>query len=795
MKRFAIFTLVAMLCSVFGFAETTGRLEAFPGAEGYGRYTSGGRGGAVYHVTTLEDNNDPGSLRYAVSQSGPRTIIFDVSGTIHLNSELKLTNGNITIAGQTAPGDGICIADYPFTISANNVIIRFIRFRLGNKNATVGGADGWDALGCLDHKHIIVDHCSVSWSLDECLSFSGTSYTTVQWCIVSHSLVHSGHSKGNHGYGGNWGGEYASYHHNLMAHHTSRAPRLGPRPSTQLKEYMDMRNNVIYNYSGEGCYGGEGMNVNIVNNYYIPGPGNKYVNATGSTAYKASRIAGIGVRNNAYIATYPTYVDALHKVGTYYIDGNENKSKSAVNTDNWNQGVYNQITWSDWDDLANSEAKRNALKEQMKLDKPIEFEYTTTHTTQNAYAAVINFAGACQMTGFAPTRDAYDATILANAKAATGTMGTGDEYNDAGTLTGSKMGAGFINTVDDIVYPSSYKAGVDYDATTKLPILNSTAAPKDTDGDGMPDDYETKNGLNPNDPSDGALRSKSGFTNLEVYLNSLVQTLMDRCVANGKMLNGQLTYNDAAVTLPTFDVNLYNPAEDPVNDNSVNTYVPGGSGDGDEEETEPGKISVNAARETSFEANATLYEDENIKVATYYATTGGGDGKAYVYPDGQSFLGWIEIRGKAPSADNPAGEMDTKTPIIITVKNPMTLTAYLRTGSNKLTAVNMYNQADPSTALSKTDDSLVDETSTSNSFWQFGWTLPVGTYTLTEISGTGRLSGFYYELDGNSGIEDIVVEPTQPKGNGKIYNIMGVEVKEPLLPGIYIRDGKKFLVK
>lgn len=793
MKRFAIFTLVALLCSMFGFAETTGRLEAFPGAEGYGRYTSGGRGGAVYHVTTLEDNNNPGSFRYACNQSGPRTIVFDVSGTIHLTSELKLTNGNLTIAGQTAPGDGICIADYPFSISANNVIIRFMRFRLGNKNATAGGADGWDALGCLDHKHIIIDHCSVSWSLDECLSFSGTSYTTVQWCIVSHSLVHSGHSKGNHGYGGNWGGEYASYHHNLMAHHTSRAPRLGPRPSTQLKEYMDMRNNVIYNYSGEGCYGGEGMNVNIVNNYYIPGPGNKYVTATGSTAYKASRVAGIGVRTVDYVTNAPAYADALHKIGTYYVDGNENKSVSAVKDDNWANGIYNQISWSDWDDLATTNTQREAIKKQMKLDKPIEFEYTTTHTTQNAYAQVINFAGACRMPGFVPTRDAYDASILANARAATTVMGTGNEYDNSGNLTGNKMGTGFINTVDDIEYPSTYKAGVDYDATTKLPILKSEAALKDTDGDGMPDDYETKNGLNPNDPSDGAQRSKSGFTNLEVYLNSLVQTLMDRCVSGGKLLNGQLTYNDAAVTLPVFDINLYNAAEDPVNDNSVNSYNP--SGGGDDEDDAPGKISVNPDKLTSFGANETLYEDDNIKIATYYATTGGGDGKAYVYPDGQSFFGWIEMRGKAPSAANPAGEQDSKSPLIVTVKNALTLTAYLRTGGNKLNAVNMYNQANPTDALSKDADSEEDPTSSSNSFWQFTWTLPAGTYTLTEVSGTGRVSGFYYELGDQSGIEDIVIDPAKPQGNGKIYNIMGVEVKEPLLPGIYIRDGKKFLVK
>lgn len=783
MKRFAIFTIVAMLCSVLGFAvEYTGRLEAFPGAEGYGRYTSGGRGGKVLKVTKLTDDNTEGTLRWACNQSGARTIVFDVSGTIHLTSELKLKNGNVTLAGQTAPGDGICIADYPFEISANNVIIRFLRFRLGNKNAKVGGADGWDALGALDCKNIIVDHCSVCWSLDECLSFSGVENTTVQWCIVSHSLVHSGHSKGNHGYGGNWGGKHASYHHNLMAHHTSRAPRLGPRPTTQLEEYMDMRNNVLYNYSGEGCYGGEGMNVNIVNNYYIPGPGNSYVNRSDNKKY---RIASIGVRTNKYCEDSPAYAPALHKVGTYYVDGNANNKFSEVLKDNWGMGVYNQITWSEWDDMATTTAKQEQLKKDMKLDLPIEFEYTTTHDAANALLNVVRYAGACVLdaSGKAVNHDAYDKTILSNAMSMSGNMGTGDEWKETEKgsgdyyKTGNKMGAGFINTVDDIVYPKSYSAGTHYDNATKLPILNSTAALKDTDGDGMPDEWESKNGLNPNDASDGAARSASGFTNLEVYLNSLVEKIVEMCNANGKMLNDQLTINDNAVELPVYDPSLDIPEEpDP---------TPGPS-------DTPGFVELNNKKLTEFDANKLLYEDDNIKIESYYATTGGGDDKGYTYPSGQKFIGWIEIRGKVPSATNVFGEQDLKTPIVVTIKNPLTLTAYIRTGNNKLKNVRMYNQADL-TELDKKDKSVAD--GTSNNLWEFTWVMAPGTYTLTEISGTGRLSGFTYELAGESGIEDIVVDPAEGKGNGKIYNMMGIEVREPLLPGIYIRDGKKFLVK
>jgi len=271
----AMLGLLLMPAVAMAEETETEKQPAFPGAEGYGRYVTGGRGGKVYHVTTLEDGTQEGTLRYAVKQSGIRTVVFDVSGTIHLTSALSIVNPNITIAGQTAPGDGICVADYPFSISANNVIIRYMRFRLGNKNVTLDGADGWDGLGATDKSNIIVDHCSVSWSIDECLSFVGCENTTVQWCIVSQSLKNSGHSKGSHGYGGNWGGAKASYHHNLMIHHDSRTPRLGPRYTTQLREQMDMRNNVIYNYGGNGCYGGEAMKVNIVNNYYKARSGNE----------------------------------------------------------------------------------------------------------------------------------------------------------------------------------------------------------------------------------------------------------------------------------------------------------------------------------------------------------------------------------------------------------------------------------------------------------------------------------------------------------------------------------------
>ena len=303
-------------------------------------YTTGGRGGKVYHVTTLEDNGKTslkGSLRWANAQAGPRIIVFDVSGTIFLKSALKI-NENTTIEGQTAPGDGICIADYPVTLNSNT-ITRYLRFRLGNRQVAHHEGDG---LGGMDLHDVMVDHCSVSWSIDECLSVYGSKNLTVQWCLVGQSLKNAGHSKGAHGYGGNWGGSGATYHHNLLAHHESRVPRLGPRQSTQTDERMDLRNNVFYNWAGNGCYGGEGMNVNIVNNYYKAGPA-----TLKRSALIQRRIAGIGIRTTEYTHHGTNKANEWDKMwhvwGDFYVRGNVNSAHADVTKDNWTYGIYNQI--------------------------------------------------------------------------------------------------------------------------------------------------------------------------------------------------------------------------------------------------------------------------------------------------------------------------------------------------------------------------------------------------------------------------------------------------------------------
>ena len=457
---------------------------AFPGAEGFGRYVTGGRGGKVLHVKNL---NDAGyqSLRWCLQQTGAKTIVFDVSGTIHLESELSIPS-NTTVAGQSAPGDGICIADYPVSISGNNVIVRYMRFRLGNKFVKKDGADGWDGFGGFDKMDWMIDHCSVSWSIDECLSVLGNKNTTVQWCLVSQSLVNSGHTKGAHGYGGNWGGTYASFHHNLIAHHTSRTPRLGPRPTTQLMERMDMRNNVIYNFGGNGCYGGEGMTVNIVNNYYKPGPGSP-------TDKKGKRIAGIGIRTNSYIATYPAYEPALHLWGKYYVAGNVNSKYSDVTADNWTIGIINQVDASGCDGTWTQ-----ATRDSIKLNEPMPIIYTTTHTAAKAYEKVLDYVGASLH------RDSYDEEMVS------------DTRSSKASHTGSGLSSGFINTQNDnkpAGAPSNWSA---------WPTLESIDAPADTDQDGIPDEWETANGLNPNDKNDYNTMNDEGYTMLEVYLNSLV---------------------------------------------------------------------------------------------------------------------------------------------------------------------------------------------------------------------------------------------------------------------------------
>lgn len=498
-KKYFIFCIL-LLCTFSRMSVEAQNIPAFPGAEGHGRYTTGGRGGSVYHVTNLYDNAPgesivEGSLRWALEQSGTKTIVFDVAGTIHLKQEMRTKRDNLTIAGQTSPG-GICIAGWPFVINSNNVIVRYLRFRPGDVSRKEP-----DGLGGMDKKNIIVDHCSVSWSVDECISVYGMENLTVQWCIASEALRKSTHSKNVHCYGGNWGGKKVSYHHNLIAHCESRTPRLGPRAGTQQEEYMDMRNNVFYNWAGNGCYGGEGMKVNIVNNYYKPGPATDMASA--AVKY---RIAGIGIRTTQYVTENPSFKPMEHVWGKYYVNGNVVEGNEEVSADNWEKGIYEQIRADQCDGLYTQRTK-----DTIRLNEPLETGIITTHSAIAAYGKVLDYAGCCLY------RDKVDNRIIS------------DTRNRTATYTAEGNKPGYINSQTEV------KESGEEEAWPALPVDTGRTI-TDTDGDGIPDNWETSNGLNPNNASDGnaTMLSPEGYTNLEVYMNSLVAHITENQSKDGE---------------------------------------------------------------------------------------------------------------------------------------------------------------------------------------------------------------------------------------------------------------------
>ena len=285
-----------------------GNAIAFEGAEGCGKYSLGGKGGKEYVVTSLADDGSEGTLRYAVEAEGPRIVTFAVSGDIHLTGPLNIRNPYLTILGQTAPGKGITLRDHNVFITADHVIMRYLRMRLG----TAAGVEA-DALGARHCHHLMIDHCSISWATDETASFYNLSDATVQWCIISEALNSSVHHKGKHGYGGIWGGRNVSFHHNLFAHNNSRNPRFDhPKLywENDLLHYrgtVDFVNNVVYNWGMKAIYGGEEGWFNVVNNCFRPGPATRNHNGEWldiSTSETTSMIKGrFYINGNEYDGT------------------------------------------------------------------------------------------------------------------------------------------------------------------------------------------------------------------------------------------------------------------------------------------------------------------------------------------------------------------------------------------------------------------------------------------------------------------------------------------------------------
>ena len=421
----------------------------------------------VYEVTNLNDSGE-GSLRAAVEASGPRTVVFRVSGTIELESPIRIKNPFITIAGQTAPGDGICLKKHQLSIDADQVIIRYLRVRVGDESG-----NDYDAVSSRYVKNIILDHISASWSVDETMSVYRVDSITVQWCIISESMFQSNHMKGYHGFGGIWGGNYASYHHNLLAHHASRNPRWGSGVG-----YTDYRNNVIYNWGYNSCYGGEKIEnsypdrfnffeVNMVANYYKPGPATQ----PGEVSYR--------IANPSFAADKDIH-------GLWYIADNFMEGNKVVTEDNWIGGV--QIR------------DNNAGLSKLKLEQPWPSMPINQQSAEEAFESVLDHAGA-----ILPKRDIIDTRIINETKKGEATY-EGEGYKKNRKVGDSSVICGIIDSQNDV---------------GGWPTLSSIPALPDSDHDGMPDNWEDEHKLDKNNPDDRNAIAPDGYTMLEKYLNSI----------------------------------------------------------------------------------------------------------------------------------------------------------------------------------------------------------------------------------------------------------------------------------
>lgn len=462
-------------------------LPAFPGAEGGGAYSFGGRGGKVIVVTSLEDSG-PGTLREACEQGGARTVVFNIAGIIRLKTPLIIRAPYITIAGQSAPGDGVCVAGESVWINTHDVIIRYMRFRRGE--TWVGRRD--DAIGGNPVGNIMIDHVSASWGLDENMSMYrhmyndstgkaaeeklGTVNITIQNSIFSEAL-----DTWNHAFGSTLGGENCTFMRNLWADNAGRNPSIG------WNGVFNFANNVVFNWVHRSTDGGDYKALyNIINNYYKPGP------LTPKNTPVGYRI----IKPESGRSKLPYVV-----FGRLYVAGNIVEGHDRVTKDNWDGGV--QIEGKDGNEMDFETAKAYFAK--MRYDKPLPMAKISMLPTKEAYTYVLENVGATL-----PKRDPVDMRVI------------------------EQVRTGKIDYIKNVKLPEtqfehrrlpidSYKQGIITDISQVGGYPDYKGTPyQDSDKDGIPDEWEKKNGLNPNDASDASRYTASGYTNIENYLNSLV---------------------------------------------------------------------------------------------------------------------------------------------------------------------------------------------------------------------------------------------------------------------------------
>lgn len=540
LRHKVLLSCLMLLPLISAGAQTENQTIAFPGAEGWGRFATGGRtidptiGSKVYYVTRLDDYRSTetpieGTLRWALNSGDdtPRTILFKVGGTINLVERLKCGQPNVTIAGQSAPGGGICISGANIYIHSKNFIVRYIRFRAGDLSGV-----NYSALDIENTEQIMIDHCSFSWSMEENVTMYDNKYTTMQWCILSEPLYVSKHDKGARGYGAQWGGEHSTYHHNLFAHCVGRTPLVNgarDKAASGHDAFVDTEiiNNVHFNWGNKGAlYGGQLHSVienaysrtNLVNNYYKPGPATNTFQERwfADCSYEAASATGLG---EWYIT------GNLFETNQFKNDKNKG-DHSQVNADNW---IY--ADGSNSKKAVNLRAGTDKIA-GIRLTAPSANSELSVETAEEAYNKVIKQAGA-QL----PRLDEVDTRILAEAAGLQEPVDRNViKWDKTAPAAGNIKFPGMINSQDDL------KPEDANDAWTPWPDLSPKAgetAPLDTDEDGIPDTWEEANGLNKNDPMDGAEIATNGYTYLENYLNHL--TGIPSAITNVNSDNAEVT--------------------------------------------------------------------------------------------------------------------------------------------------------------------------------------------------------------------------------------------------------------